>query len=199
MRPTISMSGGAATSARGQVAAKRPPLINRLMGRLLVSHLSWLVDRSVMLLTVHGRRTGRTYTFPVQYVQDDSTLWVYVGDEAAKTWWRNLLGGAKVQVLLRRDLRAAAGIALRQAHERELVEEGLRRYTERFPRTARRLDIHVDDAHGIGARGSETVMVRIRLTSDEGAEAPDEGVQATDRGSPEVASPLLTPFVSTTC
>jgi deazaflavin-dependent oxidoreductase (nitroreductase family) len=184
MRTASSMSGRAETSGRQQVAAKRSPLINRIMGRLLVSRLSWLVDRSVMLLTVHGRRTGHAYTFPVQYVQDDTTLWVYVGDEAAKTWWRNLLGGAKVQVLLRRDLRAGRGVALRQAHERELVEEGLRRYIERFPRTARRLGIDVEDAQRTGARGSETVMVRIRLTSDEGAETSDEGDPGDGSGRP---------------
>jgi hypothetical protein len=156
-----------------RAATSQPPLVNRLMARLLRSPLSRLVDRGVMLLTVNGQRTGHAYTFPVQYVEDGTVLWVYVGDDAVKTWWRNLLGGAEVQVLLRRRIQAGVAVALRHGDEPELVQEGLHRYSQRFPRTARRLGIPTDVERRLSEGASDTVMVRIELTPG-----------ATSRGGP---------------
>jgi hypothetical protein len=151
-----------------QPTSKRSPLVNRIMARLLSSPLSWLVDRNVLLLTVNGRRTARPYSFPVQYVQAGMVLWVYVGDETAKTWWRNVWGGAKVQILLRRRIQTGVAFALRHADEPELVQEGLHRYSQRFPRTARRLGIPTDEEQRLGNGASNTVMVRIELTAGGG-------------------------------
>ena len=69
---------------------------------ILRSPFSRVVDRGIVLLTVTGRRTGRRFSFPVQYVQEGDVLWVMSGAGPEKTWWRNLVGGAPVQVLLRR-------------------------------------------------------------------------------------------------
>jgi deazaflavin-dependent oxidoreductase (nitroreductase family) len=158
-----------------RAATSQPPLVNRVMARLLRSPLSRLVDRGVMLLTVNGRRTGHVYTFPVQYVEDGTVLWVYVGDDAVKTWWRNLLGGAKVQVLLRRSIHTGTAVALRQADDPELVAQGLRRYNQRFPRTARRLGIPTDDPRQPRDGAANMVMVRIELAPTGGEHHPDGG------------------------
>ena len=51
-----------------------------------------------MLVTVTGRRTGKRYEIPVNYRETaEGTL--VMGTEAS--WWRNLEGGAPVEVLLR--------------------------------------------------------------------------------------------------
>ena len=71
------------------------------------------------------RRKTPPYTFPDQYVEDGRVLWVYVGDASAKTWWRNLTGGAEVELLLRRRARAGAAVALLHAERPAHVEEGL--------------------------------------------------------------------------
>jgi deazaflavin-dependent oxidoreductase (nitroreductase family) len=138
------------------------PLVNRILVRLLRSPLSRLVDGGLILLTVTGRRTGRTFTFPVQYVEDGRVLWVYAGGSDAKTWWRNLVGGADVEVLLRRRVYPATAIAVVPTEARELVEEGLRRYVERFPATSRRLGIATGNRLAF-EQAAASVIVRIEL------------------------------------
>jgi hypothetical protein len=50
------------------------------MKRLLRSPLHGIVGRSFMLITFTGRKSGRAYTTPVQYVQDSNTLYVGTGE-----------------------------------------------------------------------------------------------------------------------
>jgi deazaflavin-dependent oxidoreductase (nitroreductase family) len=139
-----------------------PPWVNRTMTALLRSPLSRLVDRGIALLTVYGRRTGRAYTFPVQYAEEDGNLWLISGAGAEKTWWRNLVGGARVELLLRRRRRTGHAIAYTHAEHPQTVEEGLRRYVARFPGMARRLGI-TDDADSLAAAAVDNVVVRVDL------------------------------------
>ncbi|HEX6206809.1 MAG TPA: nitroreductase/quinone reductase family protein [Actinomycetota bacterium] len=142
---------------------KSTPWVNRAMSRLLRSPLSRLVDRGIVLLTVYGRNTGHPYTFPVQYVQQGEVLWVYVGHGEQKTWWRNLTDDGPVEVLLRKRLRTGRGLALAHDAAPEAVEEGLRRYADRFPGAARRLRIPTVDDETIARAAARTVIVRITL------------------------------------
>jgi len=150
------------TDERVRTPPKSPPWLNRTMSRLLLSPLSRLVDRGILLLTVFGRRTGHPYTFPVQYVREGEVLWIYVGDPGEKTWWRNLVPEGRVEVLLRRRLRNGRGLALSHDAAPEAVEEGLRRYVDRFPGTARRLRIPTED-DAIAPTAAGTIIVRVTL------------------------------------
>jgi deazaflavin-dependent oxidoreductase (nitroreductase family) len=140
-------------SATQKARSTRQPLVNRVVTWLLRSPASRLVDRSLVLLAVTGHRSGRTYTFPVQYARLGESLWVYVGDGADKTWWRNLTSPAPVQVLLRRTVHTGTAQAFCGRQHPEEVGEGLRRYRARYPRLAQRLR----------ATDAETVMVRVDL------------------------------------
>jgi deazaflavin-dependent oxidoreductase (nitroreductase family) len=134
-----------------------------MMTRLLRSPFSWMVDRGIVLLTVTGRRTGAAYRFPVQYVRDGSSLWVMTGGHEGKSWWRNVVGGAPVEVLLRRRPLRGAAIAFEPGEHPDVVEDGIRRYVERFPRMAKRLGISSEDPDSFAAVAARTVMVRIDL------------------------------------
>lgn len=92
-------------------------------------------------------------------------LWVYVDDQEAKTGWRNLVAGGSVAVLLRRRWRTGTASALRADQDPRAVADGLRRSTERFPRTAKRLGLPAYDPAGTTAPSS-TVLVRIELEDD---------------------------------
>lgn len=99
------------TGARAAVETLTPPipkpvfeyLINPLMKALLRSPVHWLVSDAVLLITYRGRRSGRTYTTPVGYEELDGTL--YVTSQTDRVWWKNLRGGAEVEVRLRGDRR----------------------------------------------------------------------------------------------
>lgn len=159
------MTDGATSPAAERVQAPRTPSpwVNRMMSGLLRSPFSRVVDRGIMLLTVHGYRSGRPYTFPVQYVQEGDTLWVLSGAGEEKTWWRNLVGGGQVEILLRRRVRGGRGVVFKHEEQPEIVEQGLRRYIQRFPGTAKRLGIPSDDREAFLRSARESVIVRIEL------------------------------------
>jgi deazaflavin-dependent oxidoreductase (nitroreductase family) len=69
---------------------------DRTMKLLLRSPLHGLGSGSFMLVTFSGRRSGRVYTIPVNYVRDGDVLLVV--SYRHRTWWRNLRRGAPVTV-----------------------------------------------------------------------------------------------------
>jgi deazaflavin-dependent oxidoreductase (nitroreductase family) len=72
---------------------------NPFMKWLLRSPLHGLVSRMYLLITFTGRKSGGTYTTPVQYAQDGDMLYIITSE--GYTWWRNLRGGADVRIHLR--------------------------------------------------------------------------------------------------
>jgi deazaflavin-dependent oxidoreductase (nitroreductase family) len=75
--------------------------VNPLIKGVLRSPLHGLVSRRLALVTVTGRRSGRSYTFPVSYTQDGETVKITVGWPQRKRWWRNLRDGGPVTIRLR--------------------------------------------------------------------------------------------------
>jgi membrane protease YdiL (CAAX protease family) len=156
---------------------------NGLIAWLLRSSFSGMLESSVMLLTVRGRRTGRRHTFPVQYMEDGPVLWVLPGGHERKSWWRNLLEECPVRLLVRGQELCGLGRAVRGETEIRVVEEGLRVYLRRFPNAARRLGVGGSDGidperlHSLAAR---SVMVRIQLPP--GGDWAMVGARAGERG-----------------
>jgi len=58
-----------------------------------------LVSGRYMLITVTGRKTGKIYETPVEYTLQGQTVTVIT--QQAYQWWKNLIGGAKVKLILR--------------------------------------------------------------------------------------------------
>jgi len=79
---------------------------------LLRSPAHGLVSRSLALITVTGRRSGREYTFPVGYRRTGGRVTIGVGWPARKVWWRNLSGeGAPVRMRIRGRDHTGHGVA----------------------------------------------------------------------------------------
>jgi F420H(2)-dependent quinone reductase len=94
---------------------------------LLRSPLHRLASGSLLLITYRGRSSGRNFTIPVMYAECEGTLTVFVGHPEQKRWWRNLRGGAEVEVRLR---------GLRLRGQAEVVEDSaaVETYLGRYPR-----------------------------------------------------------------
>jgi len=84
---------------------------NPVVRAVLSSPLHPLLSRSLALITVTGRRTGRCHTFPVGYRQDDGRVLINVGWPERKHWWRNLRNGGQVEMLIRGSRRKGQAVA----------------------------------------------------------------------------------------
>lgn len=73
-------------------------IANVFMKPLLRSPLHFLVSKNVMLITFTGRKSGKTYTTPVQYHQKGDIV-IFLTPNS-RTWWKNLKNAAPVQLII---------------------------------------------------------------------------------------------------
>jgi len=138
-------------------------LANPTMKVVLRSPLHGLVSNGVMLITVSGRRSGRQYTTPVNYVREGNTLTVF--SRRNRSWWRNLRGGAKVNVCLPGNNLEAAGEVI---EDHESVTAELMEYLQKVPHYARYFKVGLDPEgrprpEDVSQAAKERVMIRLRL------------------------------------
>lgn len=74
------------------------PFINFAMKLLLRSPLHFIVSSHILLITFTGRKTGRSFTTPIRYLREGSTVRLFSSPQA--NWWKNLRGGADVSVTI---------------------------------------------------------------------------------------------------
>jgi len=122
-----------------------------------------MLSKGTMLVTVTGRRSGRSISTPTNYLQDKNTLWVVSWRE--RTWWRNLRGGAPVKVLLAGKIIDGRGLVLEEQGE---VASSLWDYLAMAPHMSRYFKVGLDK-EGAPVRADcekaaqAMVMVRIDL------------------------------------
>ncbi len=114
---------------------------NPMMIWLLKSPLHGMISKGVMLVTVNGRKSGKSISTPTNYLHDGNTLWVI--SWRGRTWWRNLRGGANVRVLL-----AGRGVEGRGQviEEKKAVAQSLFDYYRKIPQYAKYVKIGLDAA-----------------------------------------------------
>jgi hypothetical protein len=54
-----------------------PPTVNRAMKLVLRSPAHGMIDKTVLLITFIGRKTGKTYTTPVSYSQYEDQIYIF--------------------------------------------------------------------------------------------------------------------------
>ena len=133
------------------------------MTLLLRSPLHGMLDKSTMLKPVAGRKSGLPYTTPVNYVRTGDVL--LTTSFKARTWWRNLRGGAPVTVHLEGvDQKGRAEVVEDEAG----VMESLKAIIQASPQFARYLAIQQDasgqlDPSGLRQAAHDKVVIRTRL------------------------------------
>jgi len=71
---------------------------NPVVKMILQSPLHPLMSESTAVIFVTGKKSGKTYSFPVNYLRTDKTIWITSMRD--RSWWKNLRGGAKVSLHL---------------------------------------------------------------------------------------------------
>ncbi len=100
-----------------------------------------------MLITVTGRKTGKRYTTPVGFFREGNCLWVISNRD--RTWWRNLRGGADVELHIRgKDVQAFAEAIL----DEEMVATQIMEYVRHIPMSAKALGVRVENGEPLSRR-----------------------------------------------
>jgi deazaflavin-dependent oxidoreductase (nitroreductase family) len=135
---------------------------NDFMAWVLRSPFHGMLSGGMMLLTVTGRKTGKKYTTPVGYYREGDSLWVITSRD--RTWWRNLQGGAQVELLLKRKPFTAQ--AEPDLDERA-VEARMVDYLRHIPQAAKPMKIRVENgqpnAEDIARTAKDRLFVRIKI------------------------------------
>ena len=113
---------------------------NDFMTWVLRSPLHAILSNGMMLMTVKGRKTGASYTLQVGYYREGGYLWVITSRD--RTWWRNLQGGALVNLLLKR--KPVQGVADVET-DGKAVEARMSEYLQHVPQAAGSLGIRMEN------------------------------------------------------
>ena len=135
---------------------------NDFMAWVLRSPFHGMLSNGMMIITVTGRKTGKTYTTPVGYYEEGGYLWIVTNRE--RTWWKNLQGGAKVGLLLKR--KSVQGTADTELDEKS-VETRMYEYLRHVPQAAKPMEIRMQDkkpnAEDVARTAKGRLFVRIKL------------------------------------
>ncbi|MDP1713499.1 MAG: nitroreductase/quinone reductase family protein [Anaerolineales bacterium] len=137
---------------------------NDFMSWVLRSPFHSMLSNGMMIITVTGCKTGKTYTTPVGYYQEDGYLWILTSRD--RTWWRNLLGGAQVKLLLKR--KPVNGFAETEL-DGKAVESRMFEYIRYVPQAAKPLGIRmgnkIPNAEDVARIAKDRLFVKIKLSN----------------------------------
>ncbi len=135
---------------------------NSFVRFLLHSPLRSLLG-DTMEITVKGCITGKPYSLPVGFFERDGLLWVISSRD--RTWWRNVRGGAPVELYLRGEKRE--GLA-EPVLEESAVQEELGEYLRAVPMARGGLGVKLEEgklrAEDAKRLARERLFVKIRLS-----------------------------------
>ena len=140
---------------------------NKIIASLLQSPLHGLMSGSTMLITVTGQKSGRPITVPVNYAQTGNTL--RVTSLRSRIWWRNVMDGVPVQVLLRGQQRR--GIATALAGLDLAVTQALKAFLAERPSWANQFGVQRNpdgsfNANDVSSCAKERVVIEIELDDE---------------------------------
>lgn len=123
-----------------------------------------MISKYLTLITFTGRKSGKTYSTPVSYAQQNGQVIIFTH----ANWWKNLIGGAPVTLRLRgRDV---SGTAEAVAKDKAAIAAALTAHLKKQPFDARFYDVTIDDegnpiAADVEKAVQTTVMIRVRPES----------------------------------
>ena len=139
-------------------------IANPMMKFILQSPLHRIASSQIMLITVTGRKSGKQYTTPVNFVEiddfEDEGLLSVVSHQH-RTWWRNLRGGAPVTIVLRGQRRQAYAEVFEEQAE---VAERLYDHLLDVPQFAEPLGVGLDaDGEPIRADADTAAVGKVMI------------------------------------
>ena len=135
---------------------------NTFISWVLRSPFHGLLSNGTMLITATGRKTGKKYTTPVGYYQQDGYLWILTSRD--RQWWRNLKTGAEVSLLLKR--KPVRGFAEAEL-DAQAVKACMFEYIKHVPMAAIPLGIRMENntanAEDVARAARDRLFVKIKI------------------------------------
>ena len=136
---------------------------NVIMQWLLRSPLHGLLSKNTLLLTYTGRRSGKGYSVPVNYVREEDDVWIVSRSE--RVWWRNFRQSAPVTVRLQGKKRSGYAQTMTAPED---VAAGLQIYFRNMPQSAQYFNVRRDDDRNFRHEDvlqatQDRVIVRVHL------------------------------------
>lgn len=136
---------------------------NPIMIWLLRSPLHFFVSGNTMLLQFKGKKSGRDYAVPVNYLRQGERL--LTTSQRQRTWWRNLRGGVQVAVRLKgQQLHGTAAVVEETSEVAFLLME----YLTAAPKLAGYYQVELDSeglpsASDVSTAAMDKVMIVTQL------------------------------------
>lgn len=139
--------------------------LNPVMKTILKSPLHSMISDKIMIISFVGVKSGKTYSTPVSYYQEDGLVFCFT--HAA--WWKNLVGGAKVNLVIRR--KKFTGIATPITGDRDEKIVGLGKLLTAVPNDAVFYKVRVDDEGNLNQEDlaqavDNATMIEVRLDNE---------------------------------
>ncbi len=139
-------------------------IYNPIMKLVLRSPLHGVMSKNTMLITYTGRRSGKTYTTPVNYLQEDNEITIF--SLRHRTWWRNLRDGAQVTVKIKGKTLKATTQAI---EDNKTVAKGLLTYLQKRPQYAKYFQVTLNpdgqpNPEEVYQAAQKRVIVKAKLT-----------------------------------
>lgn len=135
---------------------------------LLQSPFHGLMSRNTVLIGYEGRKTGKRYIVPVNFVRvaGEEGDYLLITSERGRTWWRNLRGGSPVDLWLQGTRLTAPARSLEEIQD---VEDGLMTYFTHAPGSSRYFKVGLDDGGGpkredVARVAQDRVIVEVDIT-----------------------------------
>jgi len=141
---------------------------NPFVRMVLRSPFHRMFSGSLALVTYQGRKSGKEYTIPVQYVQAGQTVYIVPGRAEQKTWWRNLRVGAPVRLVMRGKNVNGMAQVFQGEKDKAPIADALVSYFQRFPAAAHAQNLQpapngTFNPNDLDRIAASTVMVRVTL------------------------------------
>ena len=129
----------------------------------LSSSVHGLLGKNTMLISFKGRKSGKKYSVTIMYSQDNSVI--LATSYHHRIWWRNLLEGAPVTLLVRGQTLKGIGKAITREAD---VAKHLRTYLQIVPTHAKYFNVTLGpdgklDIGDVAQPARDRVGIRIEL------------------------------------
>lgn len=136
---------------------------NWFISWLMRSPFHGLISGSILLITYNGRRSGKEFSAPLNYVRDGKIL--LVTSERQRSWWRNFQEEWPIQVLLQKVEIEGNGLAIT---EPEQLSQAFSEFFRLAPANARFFKVNLEDGgtpiqEDLDRIVAERVLVRIQI------------------------------------